>query len=128
MISTIEFTTVKPVVRPLSVGRPVTVSGLLGAGSAFAGLSGLSGNLPVFALCGVQAGALVAADGVEGGMGRATQAPVAGSAWIEESVSVADGAGHRAGQQHPAGTTGVTKHYPSKKRAFRGLEPWRDPA
>jgi hypothetical protein len=120
VISSIESTTATPVVLPVSSGRPVAVSGLLGSVAA------LRGARVESAFCGTDA--LLATVVFEGGMGRATQAPVAESARTEQSVFVAGGAGHGAERQHPAGSNDVTKNYPSKKWAFRGLEPWRDPA
>ncbi|MDI5963856.1 hypothetical protein POF50_013820 [Streptomyces sp. SL13] len=119
MITNTHFTAVAPVDVPMSFGRSVAASCLLGAGSSMAGATDLHGT-------GVSLNVAAAAEAFRIVIERPTKASVAEAAWISGSGSVASGAGHQ--QQPVAGGNAVTTLYPSKKRPFRGLEPWRDPA
>lgn len=117
MTTWIKTTVSAPVVVPMSSGRSLAASRLLGAGSPIAGGSDLRG-------ASVLMNAHAAAEAFHA-LERPTSAPVAEAAWVPGSASVAAGAGHRT--QSACGYA-VTQQFHSKKRAFRGLEPWRDPA
>lgn len=117
MTTWLNTTVTAPVVVPMPSGRSLAASCLLGAGSPIAGGSDLRGT-------GVSLSAHAAAEAFLA-MERPTPASVAEAAWIPGSASVAAGAGH---QTPPASGYAVTQQFHSKKRAFRGLEPWRDPA
>nr|WP_202447579.1 hypothetical protein [Streptomyces sp. SID5468] len=75
--------------------------------------------------------------GVAGGrIERAFQAPMAEAAQAPRYALAANGADSRqqwaqggfTANGNGTGSTTVATHHDSKMRAFRGLEPWRDPA
>ena len=117
MTTWINTTAAAPVVVPMSSGRSLATSSLLSAGWPIVGGSDLHGT-------GVSLNAHAAAEAFHA-LERPTSALAAEAAWVLGSAAVAAGAGHRT--QSACGYA-ETQQFPSKKRAFRGLEPWRDPA
>ena len=110
------------------IGRPTAASCLLGSGSPLAPSASWRGTdvrgtdvrgTDVF-------GGVFAGTGTSGVSERPTQAPMAEAAQTLGYAAAANGAGHRIDRANGS-RTAVTKQYRSM-RAFRGLEPWRDPA
>ena len=115
MSNTIEITEMAPVATAIGTGRPAPASCLIGGGSALSLVSGLRGT-----------GVVTGLAGRDGGSTRPTWAPVASETRIFGYAFAASGAEHLALLAN--GTEAVAQQQHSKKRAFRGLEPWRDPA
>lgn len=113
MISITEINTVGLCAGVTVVARDASASGLLGRGfsPSFAAVPQVSGGFS-----GIGAGAVSE---------RPIWAPVAKAARTFGYASAADGAG--SSYQPGNGDTTVTQQHRTM-RAFRGLEPWRDPA
>jgi hypothetical protein len=116
VITNIETTAVTSVASVADAGRTVTASCLLGAGSSLSHASVLRGT------------GSFAGTGVVGGVAkRPTWAPVAPVAHIPGyAFAAANGAEDKALLAN--GNEAAVDQQLSMKRAFRGLEPWRDPA
>ncbi len=113
MIINSAFTEFAPSALVTGGGRVSVSSSPFGAGSPVLG-SGLRGT------------GLFTESGVPGGFDRRpTEVPVAQRAWIFGYAPVAGGAAHRTCAANAAAA--AAKEQNSKMRAFRGLEPWRDP-
>ncbi len=114
MTTTTEITAVAPVVTTIGSGHTAIASCLFGAGS------------PSFAFALRGTGVFTDKRDLGGVSERPTGAPVAQAAQIFGYAAAADGAGHRellAGEAKAAANQQLSKMW-----AFRGLEPWRDPA
>jgi hypothetical protein len=112
----IDITVATSVAASIEAGRMATASCLLGAGSSL--------SVGSIALRGT--GVFTGTDGFGGGSERPTWAPVARQARIFGYAPAANGAEHRALLAN--GNEAAAPKQLSKMRAFRGLEPWRDPA
>ncbi len=116
MASIIEITKLTSVATTTEAGRPAIASCLLGTGVSLS----LTSTLRVTGVFGAARVSGVVSE-------RPTQAPVAEAAQAFGYASAANGAGLQ--NQDPGAngdTTALTQHH--KMWAFRGLEPWRDPA
>lgn len=114
-MTSIQTTKLTSVVSSIETGRPATTPCLLGGGSPLS----LGSTL--------RATGVFAGSGVSGVVSeRPTQAPTADAAWHFEYVPAAIGAGLRIDRAN--GESAALNQHDRKMRAFRGLEPWRDPA